>query len=75
MKVNRKSAFVVGSGLVSRGEMALIVAKIGQELGYISDTFFTVVIASIIVTTLISPLLLKFSISLEENDDAESVTT
>ena len=75
MKVKPKSAFVVGSGMVSRGEMALIVAKIGQELGYVSDTFFTVVIAAIIVTTLISPLLLKFSINLEEKDEIESATT
>ncbi|MGO3731888.1 MAG: cation:proton antiporter [Vagococcus sp.] len=69
MKVDRKPAFVVGSGMVSRGEMALIVAKIGQELGYISNEFFTVIIAAIIVTTLLSPLLLKFSIGLEQDSE------
>ncbi|MFC6347810.1 cation:proton antiporter [Vagococcus carniphilus] len=71
MKVNRKSSFVIGSGMVSRGEMALIVAKIGQESGFITNEFFTVVIAAIIITTLISPLLLKFSIGLEQNDNDE----
>ncbi len=73
MKINRKSALVVGAGMVSRGEIALIVAKIGQELGYVSDTFFTVVIASIIVTTLVSPLLLKFSINYEANSIENSL--
>ncbi|SLM84547.1 MULTISPECIES: cation:proton antiporter [Vagococcus] len=75
MKINKKSAFVVGSGMVSRGEMALIVAKIGQEAGYISNEFFTAVIASIIITTLISPLLLKFSIGLDQDEtDTEEIT-
>lgn len=73
MKVNRKSAFVVGSGMVSRGEMALIVAKIGQEAGYITAEFFTAIIAAIIVTTLISPLLLKFSINLEQKETDELI--
>lgn len=68
MKINRNAALVAGSGMVSRGEMALIVAKIGQEAGYISSEFFTAVIASIIITTLISPLLLKFSIGLDQKE-------
>ena len=66
MKVRHHSALVIGSGMVSRGEMALIVAKLGQELGYISETFFTVIIAAIIITTLISPLFLKYTIGLEQ---------
>ena len=64
-QVGRKSALVVGFGMVSRGEMALIVASIGLEFGYLSEDLFTVVIASIIITTLLSPILLKLSIKRE----------
>lgn len=74
MKVERKPAFVVGSGMVSRGEMALIVAKIGLEAGYVNNDFYTVIIASIIITTILSPLLLKFSIRLEQ-EAAEEATS
>lgn len=52
-------ANVVGAGMVSRGEMALIVAQIGFEAKLLHEDFYSSVIIVIILTTLIAPFLLK----------------
>lgn len=57
------SSLIVGTGMVSRGEMALIVAQIGLTNHLMSATHYSAVIMAIIITTLLSPLLLKKAIS------------
>ncbi|MDO4174641.1 MAG: cation:proton antiporter [Eubacteriales bacterium] len=52
-------ALSVGVGMVSRGEVALIVAQKGAASGLVSDSLFGPVILVVIVTTLITPVLLK----------------
>ena len=51
-------AYLVGAGMVSRGEMALIIAQIGKSK-LISDDYYSAIITAIILTTLLAPLLLK----------------
>lgn len=55
-----RSALRVGVGMVSRGEVALIVATKGMALGILSDSFFTPIIVMVVVTTVITPILLKY---------------
>lgn len=50
---------VVGAGMVSRGEMALIVAQIGFEAKLLHQDFYSSVVIVIILTTLIAPFMLK----------------
>lgn len=52
-------ALAVGIGMVSRGEVALIVAQKGAAAGLISQTLFPPIVLVVIVTTLITPILLK----------------
>lgn len=52
-------ALSVGVGMVSRGEVALIVAQKGAACGLVSESLFGPVILVVIVTTLITPVLLK----------------
>lgn len=52
-------SFGIGLGMVSRGEVALIVAQKGSLAGLISGTLFPAVVLMVIVTTLVTPLLLK----------------
>jgi Kef-type K+ transport system membrane component KefB len=52
-------ALVVGVGMISRGEVALITASIGLQAGLITPSLFSMVILISLVTTLITPLLLK----------------
>ncbi|MCI1985823.1 MAG: cation:proton antiporter [Lactobacillus sp.] len=52
-------AYFVGAGMVSRGEMALIVAQIGYQAHLLGRQDYSVMIAVIIITTLLAPFLLK----------------
>lgn len=49
----------IGVGMISRGEVALIVAAKGQAVGLMGMTFFGPVIIMVIFTTVITPILLK----------------
>lgn len=53
----------VGLGMVPRGEVGLIFASIGKFLGVVDDSIFSAVVIMVIVTTLITPPLLKGSIA------------
>ena len=52
-------ALKVGVGMISRGEVALITATIGLQAGLIHASLFSIVILISLVTTLVTPLLLK----------------
>lgn len=56
---NMRSSLAIGSGMVSRGEVALIIAATGLETQLLAQEYFTSVIIAIIVTTLVTPPLLK----------------
>ena len=52
-------AVSIGLGMVSRGEVALIVAQKGEQAGLIAPDLFPPIVLMVIVTTLITPILLK----------------
>ncbi|CAI2549856.1 cation:proton antiporter [Apilactobacillus sp. EABW-1NA] len=58
-KFDRLSATEIGVGMISRGEVGLIIAEIGLKNNLISDNYYSTIIASIILTTILAPLLLK----------------
>lgn len=60
---NLKDSYVIGSGMISRGEMALIVAQVGYSVKLLSEEYYSTVIISIILITIIAPFFLKHSIS------------
>lgn len=53
--------FCVGVSMVPRGEVGLIFAAIGKQLGVVDDAIFSAVVIMVIVTTLIAPPLIKLS--------------
>jgi Kef-type K+ transport system membrane component KefB len=55
----------IGAGMVARGEVALVMATLGLTAGLLSQTLFTVVILMAVATTLITPLLLRFTLTNE----------
>jgi Kef-type K+ transport system membrane component KefB len=55
----RLESLQLGAGMVSRGEVGLIVAAIGMQEGYVNTAVFSAVIGMVIVTTLITPPLLR----------------
>lgn len=60
---NNRSSVAIGSGMVSRGEVALIISATGLQSGLLLPEYFTTVIITIILTTLIAPPLLKIVFS------------
>ncbi|MGH7458104.1 MAG: cation:proton antiporter [Longimicrobiaceae bacterium] len=54
--------WIVGWGMVPRGEVGLIFATIGRGLGVIDDATFSVVVIMVIATTLIPPPVLAWLI-------------
>lgn len=57
---NRKDdKLLIGIGMMPRGEVGLVFASIGRTLSVISDQLFTAIVLMIIVTTVITPILLK----------------
>lgn len=53
------SRMVIGVGMLPRGEVGLIFASIGKSLGVISDALFSALVLMVIVTTLMTPPMLK----------------
>ena len=62
----------IGVGMISRGEVALIVANKGSALGLMSSVFFGPTIIIVIVTTIITPILLKIVFNREKKTMALS---
>lgn len=54
-----KESLQTGVGMISRGEVALIVAEKGRQVGLVSEDLFAPIILVVIVTTLVTPILLK----------------
>ena len=54
-----REALRVGIGMISRGEVGLIVASVGIREGIIPQEVFSVVVILILLTTLITPILLR----------------
>lgn len=59
MGFNWSDSLSIGLGMVSRGEVALIVAQKGAQVGLIDSSLFPPIVLVVIVTTLITPILLK----------------
>jgi len=59
LKKDKSKAMRVGIGMVSRGEVGLIVAGVGATSGVISGDVYTAIIVMVAVTTIITPIWLK----------------
>jgi Kef-type K+ transport system membrane component KefB len=51
----------VGTGMISRGEVGLIVAGVGISTGILDTDMFTIVVVMVLVTTLVAPPLLRLA--------------
>lgn len=58
---HKNNAIKVGIGMISRGEVGLIVAGIGVASGAITNDIYTAVIIMVALTTIITPLWLKMA--------------
>jgi Kef-type K+ transport system membrane component KefB len=71
-KFSWKESLQIGIGMVSRGEVGLIIAKIGMDEGYLSASLFSAIVGMILLTTLITPPLLRVSFHSKHPDELVS---
>jgi CPA2 family monovalent cation:H+ antiporter-2 len=53
-----RTAFLIGAGLAQIGEFSFILAQAGMDSGIISTTLYSLIIASTVITMLLTPLLM-----------------
>jgi Kef-type K+ transport system membrane component KefB len=70
---NKSKAMKVGIGMISRGEVGLIVAGVGVTSGALSTDIYTTLIIMVAVTTIVTPIWLKKSY--EKEDDVPISST
>lgn len=68
-KFNIKDSLKVGVGMMTRGEVALIVAQKGLAVGMVTPEYFTSVILLILCSSVASPILLKLLYRGEDKPD------
>jgi len=71
---NRLSSLRLGIGMVSRGEVGLIVAALGISNGIIGEETFAAVVLVVLVTTVITPPLVRWSFA-KSQEQAPSNST
>lgn len=73
-KNNWRDSFKVGVGMMTRGEVALIVAQKGLAVGLLSSEYFASVILLIICSSVITPIVMKLLYKGEKpTDNAEQI--
>ncbi len=58
---NMKGGFRVGLGMISRGEVGLIIAGIGVTSGILTQNIYGAVVAMVIFTTIVTPIALRWA--------------
>jgi len=74
LKDGRKAA-KVGIGMISRGEVGLIVAGVGATAGVLSSNIYTTLIIMIAATTMITPIWLKLAYRKDPPEPVPAVQT
>ena len=70
---NKGRAMRVGIGMISRGEVGLIVAGVGVSSGALSTDVYTTVIIMVALTTIITPIWLKIAYRKDENSNTTEI--
>ena len=68
MHYTNNEALQIGMGMVCRGEVALIVANKGMKANLMDERFFSPMVIMVVVTTLVTPILLKLAFRGKEGE-------
>lgn len=61
LRLGRRNAIRVGVGMIPRGEVGMVVARLGLAMGILTDKIYGVVVFMAVATTLIAPPLIKIA--------------
>jgi Kef-type K+ transport system membrane component KefB len=68
---DKSKALKVGLGMISRGEVGLIIAGVGVSAGALATDIYTSIIIMVAATTIITPIWLKIMYKKEEQAMSE----
>ncbi len=68
-KLGKWNSIVVGVGMSPRGEVGIVVSALGLTLGLIGQQMYAVLLAAVILTTLVAPLMLQWAIPKAPRDE------
>jgi Kef-type K+ transport system membrane component KefB len=71
LKYNTSDALKIGVGMMTRGEVALIVAQRGLKTEIIDSRYFTAVILLIILSSILTPIILKAIYASDESKEKQ----
>lgn len=71
-RYTNKEALQIGVGMISRGEVALIVADKGLNMELMSSGLFGPIVIMVVITTVVTPILLKFVFK-DKNDTSGEI--
>jgi Kef-type K+ transport system membrane component KefB len=57
--MGRWNAITVGVGMAPRGEVGIVVSALGLSLGLISGELYSVLLAAVVLTTVVAPIMLQ----------------
>jgi len=69
---NKQQGMRVGIGMISRGEVGLIVAGVGVSTGILTSDVYSTIVIMVAVTTIITPIWLKMEYRKEQKDDSSA---
>lgn len=72
LSMGRKSALIIGVGMVPRGEVGIIVASLGQRAGVFPAEMYALIIAMSLITSIIAPPVLKVLMTGDHGPEGES---
>ena len=61
LRLGRADALRVGAGMAPRGEVGMVVAQIGRQMGIMPDNVYAIVVFLSVATTLLSPPMIRFA--------------
>lgn len=67
-----RECFQIGAGMISRGEVALIVAKKGESCGLMDPKLFGPLVIVVVLTTIIAPIILKILFAKDKDNGEKS---
>lgn len=70
---NRRQGMRVGIGMISRGEVGLIVAGVGVSLNILESSVYSTIILMVAVTTIVTPIWLKMEYRKEAHNEGKGM--
>ncbi len=69
---NKQQGMRVGIGMISRGEVGLIVAGVGVTAGILTSEVYSTIVIMVAVTTIITPIWLKMEYKKEQKSSSDA---